>query len=51
MNHRLLVPEQIVPEMGILLESLTDSGHIPVAEDSQAALEEPMLLVDRLSLA
>lgn len=43
MNHRLFVPEKVVPDARILLERLTDSRHVAVAKNAQASLDEALL--------
>ena len=44
MNHGLLVPRLVVSEqLGPLVQGLADAGHIAVAEDPEAAPEEPLL--------
>src|SRR5215469_12026117 len=44
MDHGLLIAAKIVAEPWVLLECLPDSADIAVAENSEASLDEPMLL-------
>ena len=44
MHHPLLISKQVVPQSGILLQRLPDSGNVPVPENTKAASEKLMLL-------
>src|SRR6516164_862339 len=50
MHHGLLVANQPVPQSRLLLERLPDPGYVPMSEDSQTRLEEPVLLALALAV-
>lgn len=43
MHHNLLVSTEVVEKIGILLQGLADSRHVPVAKNSEAAPKESAL--------
>ena len=43
MNHALLIAEQVVGEIRVLLQRLSNAGNISVAEDAHAAPKKALL--------
>ena len=44
MHRCLFIPNQVVPEIGSLLQGLPETGQVPVPEDPEAAGKQSLLL-------